>query len=306
MNPLNDRLRSFLGIDVWHKLGYTGSRCVVGNAEDGAKAGKYEHAYQTYSVIKEVAPDCEVLYLPAHGTHNETYMSEQIKTMIERGVCVWTSSILYGYYDTRIEKAFEPIKDFCTMLIAIGNDNTKDFAKLSRASLVYGVGAGMLPVGKNEVWPEDFSSTTEHVDFVSLDRWDINDVQCVGTSFAAPALAGLCALVNDLFIDKTGKPLTSEMMYLFLKDNAHDMLDAGKDFKTGWGYVTLPSPDQINIGRYTMQDKELETKVAAASEWARDSWRRAILAEITDGTNPQGSITREQVVVMLDRLGVIR
>jgi N-acetylmuramoyl-L-alanine amidase len=37
------------------------------------------------------------------------------------------------------------------------------------------------------------------------------------------------------------------------------------------------------------------------STWAQDAWAWAISAGITDGTNPQGLITREQVVTMLAR-----
>jgi len=37
------------------------------------------------------------------------------------------------------------------------------------------------------------------------------------------------------------------------------------------------------------------------SEWAKTAWDWAKGAGITDGTNPQGAITREQVAVMLHR-----
>jgi len=37
------------------------------------------------------------------------------------------------------------------------------------------------------------------------------------------------------------------------------------------------------------------------SSWAKEAWEWAIKEGITDGTNPQGAITREQVVTMLHR-----
>ena len=37
------------------------------------------------------------------------------------------------------------------------------------------------------------------------------------------------------------------------------------------------------------------------SAWAKEAWEWAIKEGITDGTNPQGAITREQVVTMLHR-----
>lgn len=43
-----------------------------------------------------------------------------------------------------------------------------------------------------------------------------------------------------------------------------------------------------------------------ASSWAESSWEKAISLGVTDGTNPQNNITREQVIVMLDRLGLLK
>lgn len=38
-----------------------------------------------------------------------------------------------------------------------------------------------------------------------------------------------------------------------------------------------------------------------ASSWAKESWAEAKSDGITDGTNPKGYVTREQVAVMIDR-----
>lgn len=48
-------------------------------------------------------------------------------------------------------------------------------------------------------------------------------------------------------------------------------------------------------GGATVSDKNIP------SSWAKDAWEWAIKEGITDGTNPQGAITREQVVTMLHR-----
>jgi len=37
------------------------------------------------------------------------------------------------------------------------------------------------------------------------------------------------------------------------------------------------------------------------SSWAKEAWEWAIKEGITDGTNPKGAVTREQVVTMLYR-----
>ena len=48
-------------------------------------------------------------------------------------------------------------------------------------------------------------------------------------------------------------------------------------------------------GGATMTDKN------TPSSWAKEAWEWAIKEGITDGTNPKGAVTREQVVTMLYR-----
>lgn len=42
-----------------------------------------------------------------------------------------------------------------------------------------------------------------------------------------------------------------------------------------------------------------------ASVWAKDAWAHAVKLGVVDGTNPQGAATREQLMVILDRLGLL-
>ncbi len=41
------------------------------------------------------------------------------------------------------------------------------------------------------------------------------------------------------------------------------------------------------------------------SPWAKQSWDRAAALKILDGTSPKGALTREQLAVVLDRLGLL-
>ena len=306
----NDALRDFHGITAWHKAGYTGKGMVAGLGEDFTTGGTRTHAYQTYEVLKEVAPDCDVAYIDTFGTYDENYMLEQTNLMRELGVCVWSISQGLNEPDaTPINEykaaPFERVKDFCFCCCAIGNDSFNSIQNLAKAPFVYGVGAIKLLYG--EPTPEHFSSeSTEHLDFCACDRWHVSSGDLSGTSFSSPALEGMTVLVQQFFKEKTGKVLSSEAMYRFLKDNTVDFWYDGKDNKTGWGYIVLPDPATIRVEDYIVTDEETEAKVAAASTWAQEAWRKAILKGITDGTNPQGDITREQVIVMLDRLGVLK
>ena len=57
--------------------------------------------------------------------------------------------------------------------------------------------------------------------------------------------------------------------------------------KSRWGLPALP-----NIAPAPPDE---------ASAWAKESWKKFTNLGIVDGTNPQGDITREQVVVVVDR-----
>lgn len=249
MNPDNDRIRDFLGVTAWHKAGYTGKRVIAGSGESFVGVPFPNHPYLTAYVFHEIAPDAELLYLPAEGYENETFMSASIETMIERKVCTWFYSMQGVSDGYNMDGAFERVKDFCTMFNAAGNDGDDDFSHLINAKWIYGVGSVIL-MADGTVVPENISSLSEHVDFCAPANYWINGAYNTGTSLANPTLAGMVALINDMAMDKLGKPLSSEMMYQCLKDNAHDIYYEGKDTKTGWGYVTLPDPATFDIWRY--------------------------------------------------------
>ena len=41
------------------------------------------------------------------------------------------------------------------------------------------------------------------------------------------------------------------------------------------------------------------------SEWAKQSWEKATAAGIVDGSDPKGVVTREMMIVVLDRLNLL-
>ena len=62
-------------------------------------------------------------------------------------------------------------------------------------------------------------------------------------------------------------------------------------------------PQNLRLGGWDEFVASLKTE--EASSWAKPSWDKAKALGITDGTNPQGTCTREQVIVMLERCGVL-
>ena len=241
----NDRFRDFLGVTAWHKAGFTGKRGLTASGEDFSD-GK-GHPYQTYLIFKEFAPDREVIYLPPD-------MRQSAAEVAARKVdAMWASLSIAGGGEDQ-DAPMEQTAPFFSYFMSAGNDGEGDYNSQLRGKYIYGVGSYHL-MADGTTSPVSYSSVTEHVDFsapelVSFPTASGRGSPFPGTSCAAPVLAGMAALVNDFFIDKTGKPLSSAMMYQFLQDCSVDMQTDGKDTKTGWGAPILPNPSEIDMGRY--------------------------------------------------------
>lgn len=57
--------------------------------------------------------------------------------------------------------------------------------------------------------------------------------------------------------------------------------------------------------RKEVQDKMTETEKNTPSAYAREAWEKAKSKQYTDGTNPRNPLTREQLFVILDRMGIL-
>ena len=255
MNTKNDYIRDFTGVTAWHKAGYTGKRVVIASAEDFVNAaGPYAHEALTYHVAREFAPDAQYVYV-------SITTAQMGDNLLATSAYTYWGSLSFPNSDG-VDQYLAEAPD-ATVLFSAGNDGATDASGYIRSEHVYGVGAVALtwssmtngvpdPGAELLIIPAAYSSESEHVDFGAptgvfvLDDWLFN-----GTSCAAPALAGMCAIVNDFFIKKTGRPLTREMMYQFMKDCSMDLEQTGHDDKTGWGIPILPAPENVNIGRYS-------------------------------------------------------
>jgi N-acetylmuramoyl-L-alanine amidase CwlA len=59
--------------------------------------------------------------------------------------------------------------------------------------------------------------------------------------------------------------------------------------------------DMVQSELNALKGADKVTDKNTPSSWAKEAWEWARIVGITDGTNPQGAITREQVVTMLHR-----
>ena len=147
-----------------------------------------------------------------------------------------------------------------------------------------------------------YSSESNEVDFcgpTGLRVYYANGATVVfqGTSCATPALAGMAACVNHLFIEKTGKALRREKMYQFLKDCCKDLGTGGKDEKTGWGLPILPRPGEVDIQNYIEGENAMFTDIDNhwAKEYIEEAAKDGVVNGFQDGTfRPDDPLTRAQ------------
>ena len=56
------------------------------------------------------------------------------------------------------------------------------------------------------------------------------------------------------------------------------------------------------LKHFNMEGKDMANTKDKPSEWAKEAWEWAKKNNLTDGTNPQGILTREQAIVLLKRM----
>lgn len=274
MNRKNDYIRKYLGVDAWHDAGYTGKRGLTLTAEQDKDISFGAHGFYTRKAFLEIAPDREVRYQDFYGSTGG--MAKFCAEVEASGADTMYMSLSGPQQSTERKVLEERLSPYMTFFASAGNYDAEDYNGRIQASNIYGVGAAELwgkgyvnDVQATEDRPilivENYSSESEHVDFTSITDLYMDDntsYRFGGTSCACPVLCGMAAVVNDFFIDKTGKPLTSEMMYQFLKDCSEDIYKPDKDVKTGWGVPRLPPPETVDIARYQpdyrMEDSTLQ------------------------------------------------
>ncbi len=314
----NKMALEYCGVLYWHDKGYTGKHGLTAtgerfNIKDWGDLGgivsapffdKYSsgldefHAYETAFIHREFAPERKIVQLPYSLKDFESislpYISKHSIDLLFLSVVTNTSG---RGYDSLLEQC-----PHFTFIAAAGNDGTTDYNHLLDAEHIYGA-AGATLGGSNTIIPAIYSSASNFVDFCFFTGLSVQHpagklYQFTGTSCATPALVGLCACVNDLFVQKTGKPLARKMMYQFLKDCSVDINTEGFDTKAGWGLPVLPRPEDVDIQKYAGGDQMAftDTENHWAKEFIDEAAEDGIVSGFMDGTfRPDEPATRAQI-----------
>ena len=261
----------FLGITAWHKAGYTGKGIKIMSDETVSKQKhpdvispigfnkKGGHGDDVMSHLKLVAPEAEFIAYTFIGNFNSRgYESECAEYIKKEGVHIFTTSDLSPSVNQGKDIAMQDCIDKgCIFFSAVGNDGNKGVHGESKSEKYFAIG-GVKPKFTGEYkWNEpiydwnnlskaSYSSVGPELDYVT-----ITEIMGVtGTSFCSPVFAGMVGLVQQFFIEKTGRILTRPQMEQFINDNLIDTDVEGFDIRTGHGLFRLPNPETIKISNY--------------------------------------------------------
>lgn len=248
----------------------------------GVNTGGSSHARITAATFFQVAPQATLAMFKSSGkfsgtgkiyeesgkTYVSTIMDDMFPIIDDYEItAMFTSLNSAGNDEYRADysKAMQEHPYFCSCFSA-GNDGEGTYNKQMKVEEVFGIGGFTLNDGNNKGKPTIFGLSGSgdeddpiYVDFCApFGAWYHTDLSsdnpkayyATGTSLSAPWFAGMICLVNDFFIDKTGKPLTREKMRQFMIDCCYDMATEGEDYRTGWGAPCLPDPSEIDIAKY--------------------------------------------------------
>ena len=278
----NDRHREYTGASKFHKAGYYGERVIAATGESwslekynpgglvldplGRGSGTNDHPMRTAATFFQFAPKAKLVMLNmGAGAFNDPdkcyirFADESLPIIQEMGITNQFCSFTQSYNATTklmYEEAMAKVPDF-KLWWSMGNDDEDSYNRITDIREMFGVGAYKIMVD-GDIVPEYFSSESSTTDFAAPDMISsiISSVDGAsasphsGTSFSVSVACGLSCLVDDFFIDKTGRPLSREKMYQFMKDHCEDIGDPGIDEAMGYGAIRLPEPEEIDLDNY--------------------------------------------------------
>ncbi|MFA6718291.1 MAG: S-layer homology domain-containing protein [Prevotella sp.] len=309
----NDRFRKFHGVDAWHKAGYTGAGITIVDGEDHDRVSD-GHGAKAMRTIQEFAPDVTVVHSTFSENNGADFEDITIPYIISNHICVAGASQSFKEIDgSQFDDAMEPVARACFVCMSIGNRDITQINNMLKCKYIYGISAYSLGLLNNKpVW-DSVSIESDMVDFCGpINVWvpssdGTGRYLFNGTSCARAVITGLSALVQDMAIKRTGKPLSGPMMYQFLKDCCRQIIGTGKNAQTGWGIPILPDPETVDIWKYWEASEMAFTDKDKIPTYAKSSVSLLDDLGIMQGNTagefmPNEKITRAEVAVALANL----
>jgi len=274
------------GVSMWHELGYTGKGIRIANLEgtdpslwffngkikdpfgNVSGVGRNYHGHQTADILHQVAPEADIYILSSAGSYSKNkaegkFIEQSIPFMESEGIHLVNASL--GGTNNRIlnERIKQAQSHGVTFVTSAGNEAEEGAGGYARSGVWIAVGAVHLS-GKGEILHAEYSSIDEEVDFVQFSDLYVHDARpgyedrtfpVQGTSFSSPMLCGMLALVQQLFLERTGRTLYQDELYEFMENYSVDLWELGHDTKSGYGLFILPNPENINVWKYVGKEE---------------------------------------------------
>ena len=277
----NKQYRKFTGVDLFHKEGYFGKRVSVASGEIWSlniynpnnqcynpkhflPITEYDHAINTAATFFQVAPEAKLYPVySTNGRYGKQYDSKffdySADIIDEYNITLMFTSLLsmrHNEWYNDLSNWMNEHPSFKWFWSAGNDDNF--YNPIIEIDQMFGVSAYTIST-TNTIYPYKINYASELIDIIysaptmtytnikALKKSDIGYVNS-GTSFSAPWLCGMMALVDDFFIDNTGHSLSRNAMKQFMNDNAVTISKSNID--TAIKMVYLPKPSSIDIDKY--------------------------------------------------------
>lgn len=340
----NKQERDYTGVSKFHAAGYFGERVVAASGESwaleaynpggrvldplGIGTDNDTHAINTAATFFQVAPKARLFMLPAtkgvfysDGSYSSEFLDKSAALIEQYNVTnmfVSKSASAHKQFFNDLSAWLRGHGDF-KYFFAAGNYDTEKYNEIIEIDEITGVAAYHINADGAAI-QAGYSSESEYVDFAAPSSIYLNihakspkdskGLPKTGTSFAAPWLCGMAVLVDDYFIDKTGKPLSRDAMLRFFKDYSYDIYAEGFDNKTGYGAVRLPDPAEIDIVKYAdcpPVEEPDKPVIPPVEDWAKADIEWAVQNGILFGDGNGNyqldrACTRREMVAFLHRL----
>lgn len=275
------------GILRWHEKGYTGRGIRIAEIEParpdlwfydgklkdpfgiGAKSQLNSHGQKVFDVAHQVAPDADMYSLYSSITANSNgvsgnFVEKTLPYAVENGIHIIGAS-LSGVNNAALnEKIKEAQEHGIVFVTSAGNEGEKGLTGFAASNMWIAIGAVGWNDRLKEIFLKDYSSRGPELDIVCFSGLYIHDARNPdrvfseeGTSFSAPMLAGMLALVQQFFLEKAGRALYQDEMEQFIYEHVIDLGAKGFDQEYGYGLFVLPEPETIDIAKYLFHGKEV-------------------------------------------------
>ncbi|NGP46919.1 S8 family serine peptidase [Bacillaceae bacterium SIJ1] len=314
-------INEFHGLTRKHRQGYTGKGVKIAVIDTGAWEGHdalrdrvvarrnfvqpdyndtsdtHGHGTRVAGTVANVAPEAELLIAKVStGAFSLAYHTAQaVDWAVAQGADVINISRGSKYDSHAQYLAIRRALDAGVLVVcAVGNDGDGDATTDEvRYPASYDDVVAVGAVDKDRR-PARFSNSDVSVDCVALGvnvrvpnndpRWPSGTTIEDGTSYATPIVAGIGAIL----VQQYGRDRLCDRLL------AHcEPIDADRRL-VGEGVVTLRRDVELAPAVKQPADK--------AASWAQSSWVRGYNEGWIDGTRPSDYISRQELVVILDRL----